>query len=81
MTVCFMRALQRLPSLHATVASIAANVSLTGLAGAVVFSEPIGMQWICGASLMLLGVVLVSAGRVPGHAAANPAGKEDTHTD
>lgn len=51
---------------------------MQGLAGALVFAEPIGIRWGCGAVLILLGVALCTAGRRPQPA---PDGSGRPHAD
>lgn len=58
----------------------AAADSMQGAVGAFGFGEAIGPQWLCGAALILLGVLLVSAGRLP-HAEVTPPGSSAAHRD
>ncbi|GJJ75024.1 hypothetical protein EMPS_07382 [Entomortierella parvispora] len=62
MWTLFTKALNRSnSSATVTVINSAANFCLTAVLGYVLFSEPLAMQWWFGASLIVLGSVLVSS--------------------
>ncbi|KAJ9590709.1 hypothetical protein L9F63_016225 [Diploptera punctata] len=58
---CFVKALQNSSSsLQATVSSTAVNYIFSALLGLVVFGETTSLQWWCGASLILIGLIFIS---------------------
>ncbi|GMH44631.1 hypothetical protein BSKO_12583 [Bryopsis sp. KO-2023] len=57
----YLRSLQSLPSLQATVLSNASNISLTGLMGYFAYSEDLSWSWCCGIVLLFCGTILVTA--------------------
>ncbi|KAG0202420.1 hypothetical protein BGX28_005052 [Mortierella sp. GBA30] len=62
MWTLFTKALNRShSSATVTVINSAANFCLTAVLGYVLFAEPLAMQWWFGASLIVLGSVLVSS--------------------
>ncbi|KAF9177245.1 hypothetical protein BGZ49_005728, partial [Haplosporangium sp. Z 27] len=61
MWTLFTKALNRSKSsATVTVINSAANFCLTAVLGYALFSEPLALQWWFGASLIVLGSVLVS---------------------
>ncbi|CAN4093948.1 unnamed protein product [Withania somnifera] len=57
---CFVNSLKALSSLQATVTNFATNFLSSGLAGFFLFGEPLPIQWFAGASLIVLGVIVLS---------------------
>ncbi|CAN6463676.1 unnamed protein product [Victoria cruziana] len=57
---CHVNSLKLLSSLQATVANFATNFLASGIAGFVLFGEPLSSQWFLGACLILLGVFVLS---------------------
>ncbi|KAF8939605.1 hypothetical protein EDD21DRAFT_368168 [Dissophora ornata] len=65
MWTLFTKALNRSKSsATVTVINSAANFCLTAVLGYALFSEPLAMQWWFGASLIVLGSVLVSSNEI-----------------
>lgn len=60
MWTLYVRSLTRLPSLQATVFNFAANFLLSGLAGFLLFGETAHWQWVLGASLIVIGITVLS---------------------
>eukprot|EP00250_Pteridium_aquilinum_P015819 c22781_g1_i4 orf=497-865(-) len=56
----YVRSLKVLSSLQATVVNFASNFLISALAGYLFFSEDLPLQWFLGASLIILGIVLLS---------------------
>lgn len=59
MTTLFVKSLQTLPSLYATVLSVATNICLTGVLGCLLFGEALTARWLIGILLILAGLLLV----------------------
>ncbi|XP_047083959.1 uncharacterized protein LOC124695114 [Lolium rigidum] len=57
---CYVNSLKALSSLQATVTNFAANFISSGLAGYFLFQEPLPSKWFGGASLIILGVFILS---------------------
>ncbi|XP_060199784.1 uncharacterized protein LOC132628094 [Lycium barbarum] len=57
---CYVNSLKALSSLQATVTNFATNFLSSGLAGFLLFREPLPVQWFAGASLIVLGVIVLS---------------------
>ncbi|KAF8780159.1 hypothetical protein HU200_001582 [Digitaria exilis] len=57
---CYVNSLKALSSLQATVTNFAANFISSGLAGYFLFHEPLPSKWFAGASLIILGVFILS---------------------
>ncbi|XP_062209716.1 uncharacterized protein LOC133911479 [Phragmites australis] len=57
---CYVNSLKALSSLQATVTNFAANFISSGLAGYFLFDEPLPSKWFVGASLIILGVFILS---------------------
>ncbi|KAI4995368.1 hypothetical protein ZWY2020_035271 [Hordeum vulgare] len=57
---CYVNSLKALSSLQATVTNFAANFISSGLAGYFLFQEPLPSKWFAGASLIILGVFILS---------------------
>ncbi|KAM3341708.1 hypothetical protein CQW23_11012 [Capsicum baccatum] len=57
---CYVNSLKALSSLQATVTNFATNFLSSGLAGFLLFREPLPIQWFAGASLIVLGVIVLS---------------------
>lgn len=57
---CYINSLKALSSLQATVTNFATNFLSSGLAGFLLFQEPLPIQWFAGASLIVLGVIVLS---------------------
>ncbi|GIM16356.1 hypothetical protein Vretimale_18966, partial [Volvox reticuliferus] len=72
MMALYLRSLQRLPSLQATVYSNAANIIATGLLGKLLYGEALGFRWLLGVACILLGIALVTAAAAPAPAAPPP---------
>ena len=70
MVSLFVRSLHRSGTTIATVLNTASNFLVSALIGWAVFGESLTLQWFCGASLIVAGVLIV------GGAAAHP---EDRH--
>ena len=68
-TTFFLSSMRRLPSLHATVLSLAANIIMAGGIGWAAWSEDLTASWLLGASCIVAGVGLIS------HSASNPHSK------
>eukprot|EP00903_Cladosiphon_okamuranus_P009119 g8712.t1 len=66
----FLKALQMSGSTVATVINFATNFLLSGISGRIVFGERLPASWFCGASLVVAGVVLLSAGGDDGRSVA-----------
>lgn len=60
MWTLYVRSLTCLPSLQATVFNFAANFLLSGLAGFLLFGESAHFQWLLGASLIVMGITVLS---------------------
>ena len=56
----FVRSLNAVPSLVATVCNTATNFVLSAAVGGLVFNEPLSLTWACGALLIAVGVVLIT---------------------
>uniref|UniRef100_A0A0E0K879 EamA domain-containing protein n=1 Tax=Oryza punctata TaxID=4537 RepID=A0A0E0K879_ORYPU len=57
---CYVNSLKALSSLQATVTNFAANFISSGLAGYFLFEEPLPSKWFVGASLIIVGVFILS---------------------
>ncbi|XP_019244943.1 PREDICTED: uncharacterized protein LOC109224843 isoform X1 [Nicotiana attenuata] len=57
---CYVNSLKALSSLQATVTNFATNFLSSGLAGFLLFQEPLPIQWFAGAALIVLGVIVLS---------------------
>lgn len=66
MWTLYVRSLTRLPSLQATVFNFAVNFLLSGVAGFLVFGEDAQWQWGLGASLIVMGITVLSKADVKG---------------
>jgi drug/metabolite transporter (DMT)-like permease len=55
----FLKALERHSSLMVTVVGSAINFVCTGLMGYLVLEERLGVRWIAGASLIVMGILLI----------------------
>ena len=59
----FVRVLQSVSALQASLLAFVCNYLISTLVGVVVFGESIGGLWLLGASLMTLGAVRISNGK------------------
>ncbi|XP_024381977.1 uncharacterized protein [Physcomitrium patens] len=59
MWTLYVRSLNRLSSLQATVFNFAANFLLSGLAGFLLFGEAAHLQWLLGAALIVAGITVL----------------------
>ena len=66
MVTRFVDALRRMGSVAATVCVSGCNFVASGVAGWTVFGEALPLQWWGGASVLLLGVGLLTAPEGPG---------------
>ncbi|KAG0554485.1 hypothetical protein M758_12G099300 [Ceratodon purpureus] len=66
MWTLYVRSLTCLSSLQATVFNFAANFLLSGLAGFLLFGEAAHFQWLMGASLIVMGITVLSKADVDG---------------
>ncbi|XP_015884806.2 uncharacterized protein LOC107420381 [Ziziphus jujuba] len=57
---CFANSLKALSSLQATVTNFATNFLTSGLAGYFLFEEALSFQWLTGAVLIVIGVLILS---------------------
>ncbi|KAJ4954970.1 hypothetical protein NE237_011753 [Protea cynaroides] len=57
---CYINSLKALSSLQATVTNFATNFLSSGLAGFLLFEESLSPQWFAGATLIVLGVFILS---------------------
>ncbi|WOH00664.1 hypothetical protein DCAR_0520037 [Daucus carota subsp. sativus] len=57
---CYVNSLKALSSLQATVTNFAINFLTSGLAGFFLFEEALSFKWFAGASLIVVGVLLLS---------------------
>nr|GMD98440.1 Drug/metabolite transporter [Ipomoea batatas] len=57
---CYVNSLKALSSLQATVTNFATNFLSSGLAGFLLFKEPLPLQWFAGAALIVAGVFVMS---------------------
>eukprot|EP00752_Nemacystus_decipiens_P005236 g4752.t1 len=73
----FLKALQMSGSTVATVINFASNFLLSGISGRIVFGERLPAFWFCGASLVVAGVVLLTAGDDSGGSTAVVDGKKE----
>jgi uncharacterized membrane protein len=55
----FTKALADLKSVQVMSINTLANILFTGLFGAILFNEPVGLKWLAGVSLVFLGVLLI----------------------
>ncbi|KZV39838.1 hypothetical protein F511_15318 [Dorcoceras hygrometricum] len=53
-----------LSSLQATVTNFATNFVFSGLAGFFLFGEPLQVKWFAGASLIVIGVIVLSKSNI-----------------
>ncbi|AET04189.1 hypothetical protein MtrunA17_Chr8g0378611 [Medicago truncatula] len=60
MWCCYVNSLKALSSLQATVTNFATNFISSGLAGFFFFHEHLSFQWFAGASLIIVGVIILS---------------------
>ena len=73
MTTAYLRSMQHLPSLQATVLSLSANILVSGALGRLLFREPLALTWLLGAGCIICGVALITqAAAVPPKVAAEP---------
>mmetsp|Transcript_28141 Transcript_28141/g.61760 ORF Transcript_28141/g.61760 Transcript_28141/m.61760 type:complete len:116 (-) Transcript_28141:82-429(-) len=71
----YVRSMQTLSSLHATVLSLASNTMVSGALGYLLFLEPLKPTWLLGTSCILAGVLLITraaARQLPGQPTAQP---------
>eukprot|EP00731_Ephydatia_muelleri_P027029 Em0018g1129a len=60
MWTTFTKALQEVPStVEATVTNSSANLFFTAVLGNAVFGETLSLQWWAGASLIVMGLVII----------------------
>ncbi|KAK9165248.1 hypothetical protein Scep_000439 [Stephania cephalantha] len=64
MWLCHVESLKALSSLQATVTNFAANFLSSGLAGFYLFGEVLSAKWFAGASLIVVGVFILSKSSV-----------------
>uniref|UniRef100_A0A2P2K817 EamA domain-containing protein n=1 Tax=Rhizophora mucronata TaxID=61149 RepID=A0A2P2K817_RHIMU len=57
---CYVQSLKALSSLQATVTNFATNFLSSGLAGFFLFQEMMSVQWLAGALLIVIGVIILS---------------------
>ncbi|KAJ3690421.1 hypothetical protein LUZ61_019585 [Rhynchospora tenuis] len=57
---CYVNSLKALSSLQATVTNFATNFISSGLAGYFLFEEPLPSKWFVGATLIIIGVFILS---------------------
>ncbi|KAH7686745.1 Multidrug resistance efflux transporter EmrE domain-containing protein [Dioscorea alata] len=57
---CYVNSLKALPSLQATVTNFATNFLSSGLAGFILFEEPLPSKWFAGAICIIIGVFILS---------------------
>ncbi|XP_078154235.1 cell growth defect protein [Carex rostrata] len=57
---CYVNSLKALSSLQATVTNFATNFISSGFAGYFFFQEPLPSKWFIGASLIIIGVFILS---------------------
>nr|GMD99289.1 Drug/metabolite transporter [Ipomoea batatas] len=57
---CYVNSLKALSSLQATVTNFATNFLSSGLAGFLLFKEPLPLQWFAGAALIVAGVFVMT---------------------
>ncbi|GAB4826342.1 hypothetical protein Ancab_009208 [Ancistrocladus abbreviatus] len=57
---CYVNSLRALSSLQATVTNFATNFLSSGLAGFFLFEERLSVKWFVGASLIVIGVLVLS---------------------
>ncbi|CDP14377.1 unnamed protein product [Coffea canephora] len=57
---CYVNSLKALSSLQATVTNFATNFLSSGLAGFFLFKEVLPFQWFAGATIIVLGVIVLS---------------------
>ncbi|KAF3446747.1 hypothetical protein FNV43_RR11927 [Rhamnella rubrinervis] len=57
---CYVNSLKALSSLQATVTNFATNFLTSGLAGYFLFEEALSFQWLTGAVLIVIGVLVLS---------------------
>ncbi|CAI9103577.1 OLC1v1002088C1 [Oldenlandia corymbosa var. corymbosa] len=63
---CYVNSLKALSSLQATVTNFATNFISSGLAGYFLFEEGLQFQWFAGATLIVVGVIVLSkSSKVP----------------
>ncbi len=56
----FLKALEKNSSLLVTVVSSAVNFLFTGVVSNLVLQEKLGLKWMGGASLIILGILLIA---------------------
>ena len=57
----FSTAVQGMRTVTATASTTTVNFLVSGLVGAALFGEPLLLSWYCGISLIVVGVVLLTA--------------------
>jgi drug/metabolite transporter (DMT)-like permease len=78
MWTLYVRSLASLSSLQATVLNFAANFLLSGFAGFLIFEEATHFQWFLGATLIVMGIMVLSKAEVSSEpATASPNSKQD----
>ncbi|XP_004504326.1 uncharacterized protein [Cicer arietinum] len=60
MWACYVNSLKALSSLEATVTNFATNFISSGFAGFFFFHESLSFQWLAGAVLIIIGVIILS---------------------
>ncbi|KAJ4702067.1 Cell growth defect factor 2 [Melia azedarach] len=61
---CYVNSLKALSSVQATVTNFATNFLSSGLAGFLLFEEPLSFQWFAGAMFIVGGVLILSKSSV-----------------
>ncbi|KAJ0971189.1 hypothetical protein J5N97_019148 [Dioscorea zingiberensis] len=57
---CYVNSLKALSTLQATVTNFATNFLSSGLAGFILFEEPLPSKWFAGAICIIIGVLILS---------------------
>ncbi|KAK2660675.1 hypothetical protein Ddye_007208 [Dipteronia dyeriana] len=57
---CYVNSLKALSSLQATVTNFATNFLSSGIAGFFLFKEALSFQWLAGALLIVVGVLILN---------------------